>query len=168
MLRKSVLAVFMVGALATSAVADAPQPIALDPITHNAGALVITRADGTEVRYTPAELEALETYRLRTKTPWRDEPANFDGVLLSDLLQLNGLADLDEIQVIAENDFVSTFPRALWETVPVLIATRVDGQAHSRRARGPIQFVISHDDFAASDLTSEAHLVWMAARIEPE
>ncbi len=168
MFSKSIVAALLVGALATSAVADVPQPIALDPITHNTGALVITRADGTEVRYTPAELEMLDTYRLRTTTPWRDEPADFDGVLLSDLLQLNGLADLDEVQVIAENDFVSSFPRALWETVPVLIATRVDGQPHSRRERGPIQFVISQDDFTASDLATEAHLVWMAARIEPE
>lgn len=166
--RKTILAVLCALAFATTAAADTVEPVTLSPITHADAALVIVGADGTEVRYAPADLEALETYRMRTTTPWREEPADFDGVLLSDLLAANNLSDLEEIQVIAENDFVSSFPRDLWEAVPVLVATRVDGKAHSRRERGPIQFVIHSDDYAASNLATEAHLVWMAARIEPD
>ncbi len=168
MSKMSVLAAIAALALVTAAAADTPQPIALEPINHSEAELIIVRSDGTKQSYTPAELETLATYRVRTTTPWRDEPADFDGVLLSDLLAQSGLHLEDAIKVIAENEFSTIMPRALWETVPVLIATRVDGRAHTRRERGPIQVVIDMDDYTASPIAGEKHLVWMVARIEAE
>ena len=150
------------------AVADAPNPVDLAPISHATAELVIVDADGVERRFTPATLEELDTFRLRTTTPWREEPAEFDGVLLSDLLQAGGLAGAEEIRVTAENDYSTVIPRAVWESTPVLVATRVDGRAHTRRERGPIQFVISMQDYEASTIATEAHMVWMAARIEAQ
>lgn len=154
--------------LATTAQANTPEPITLDPIEHLPAELVIQGADGTEIRYTPAELEAFDTYRLRTTTPWREVPADFDGVLLADILARSGLDTAEEIKVTAENEFQTTIPRTLWETVPVLVATRVNGRPHTRRERGPIQFVIGMEDYTTSPIASEVHLVWMAARIEAE
>ncbi|EBA11943.1 hypothetical protein [Roseobacter sp. CCS2] len=165
---KSILATIVAFVFATGVAAEAPQPVTLDPIEHTDAQLVIIAADGTAQTYTPATLEALPTYRVRTTTPWRDEPVDFDGVLLSDLLEANGLHLTDEINVIAENDFSTTIPRALWDTVPVLVATRVDGRAHTRRERGPIQFIIDKGSYTASPVVSERHLVWMAARIKVE
>lgn len=161
-------ALWVTAAMATAAAAQNPEPVTLDPVTHMQAELVVMGVDGTEMRFTPADLEALGTYRLHTTTPWREEPAAFDGVLLSDILRHGGLDSVDEIRVIAENDFATTIPREVWETIPVLVATRVDGRAHTRRERGPIQFVMSMDDYTSSPLASEAHLVWMAARIEAE
>ena len=140
----------------------------LDPISHIDAELVIVGMDGAETTYSPADLEAFQTYSLTTTTPWRDEPAVFEGVLLRDVLDAGGLSEIDSIAVTAENDYRTVIQRALWETVDILVATRVDGRPHSRRARGPIQFVIDHDEFNASGLTSESNLVWMAARIEAE
>lgn len=168
MLFRSILAALTLGILTTQALGDMYEPVALDPIAHHDGTLVVIGADGSKVRYSPADLEQLDTYRMRTRTPWRDDPAEFDGVLLSDLLALHGLSDQSQIQIIAENDFVSSMPKSLWETVSVLIATRADGRALSRRERGPILFVIHEDEFAASPQATEAHLVWMAARIAPD
>ena len=165
---KSILAAIVALVFATGVAAQTPQPVTLDPIEHAAAALVIQGADGTEQTYTPAALEALPTYRLRTTTPWRDQPVNFDGVLLNDLLAQSGLHQVDAIKVIAENDYSTIIPRALWETVPVLVATRVDGRAHTRRERGPIQFVIGMDDYTTSPIAGEKHLVWAAARIAAE
>jgi len=54
----------------------------------------------------------------------------------------------------------------LIDSVQILVATRVDGKAHSRRVRGPIQFIIDAEAFVGSSLATEASLVWMAARIE--
>ncbi|MEE4189388.1 MAG: hypothetical protein V2I76_13185 [Roseobacter sp.] len=139
----------------------------LKPMRHPPAQLVVVAPDGNEITYTQAELEELTTYSLTTTTPWRDVPAQFEGVLLSDVLAANGLDRVPSILVTAENDFTTTFSRALLDTVPVLVATRVDGRPHSRRARGPIQFVIGADTHASSNLTSEANFVWMAARIEP-
>ena len=101
-----------------------------------------------------------------TTTPWREQPADFAGVMLSDLLAAHGLDQAAEIRVTAENDYSTTMSRELLSSVPVLVATRVDGKAHSRRQRGPIQFIIDADDYSASPLTSESNFVWMAARIE--
>ncbi|MDX8354689.1 molybdopterin-dependent oxidoreductase [Cognatiyoonia sp. IB215182] len=164
---QKLLAVIAAFITATNAWAEALEPVELTPINHIPAELVIAGPDGQETRYSPATLEELTTYRLRTTTPWRSDPAEFDGILLSDLLRANGLEEVAEIRVTAENDYATVIPRAVWEDVPVLIATRVDGQPHSRRERGPIQFVIPMEAYSSSTVAKESHLVWMAARIEP-
>ena len=161
----AVMAIAVTGAYLTPAMADVV-PVSLDPINHQRAELVVVQSDGSEVRYTPESLEALPTYSMTTKSPWREIPAVFDGVLLSDILSANGLSDVAEIRVTAENDFTTTVTREAWSEVPILVATRVDGQAHSRRERGPIQFIIDYDTYKASDLIEERHFVWMASKIE--
>ncbi|MEM1386209.1 MAG: molybdopterin-dependent oxidoreductase [Pseudomonadota bacterium] len=144
----------------------APKAVTLDPMQHHSAEILVVNPDGNAVTYTPAELETFPNYRLSTTTPWRDETAQFDGVLLRDVLEANGLADATAILVTAENDFSATIPREVWETHDVLVATRVDDKPHSRRARGPIQIVIDMAAYEASEVAREEHLVWMAARIE--
>jgi len=138
----------------------------LEPITHQQASLVIVGRDGVETSYSPAQLEEMATYSLTTTTPWREAPANFEGIMLRDVLQAHGLDTANTLLVTAENDYTTTLTRELVENVDIMIATRVDGRPHSRRARGPIQFIIDAGDFSASDLTSESNFVWMAARIE--
>ena len=154
-------------ALSASSVFAGPLvEVDLAPMTHAEASLLIVGADGAEFEYSPAELEGFTTYSMATTTPWRDEPANFEGVLLAEVLEASGLGSVDAIAVTAENDYSTVITRELWESVDILVATRVDGRPHSRRARGPIQFVIDSETFNSSDLTSESNLVWMAARIE--
>lgn len=143
-----------------------PVTVALEPIRHQQATLDIRDAENRVTQYAPADLERFPTYRIVTRTPWRDQPAAFEGVLLSDLLAFHGMADAASIRVIAENDYATTIERRVWESVSVLIATRVDGRAHNRRARGPIQFIVAEDDIAGSGIVQERHLVWMAKTIE--
>ena len=143
----------------------APKPVQLPAITHSPASLTVVEEDGDTVTYDPAGLEQLRTYRLTTRPPWRTEPADFDGVLLADLLAAHGLDDADHIVVTAENDFQVRIPREAWEGLTILVATRVDDKPHSRRERGPIQFVVDEAEIG-SPLYSENYLVWMAARIE--
>ncbi len=161
------LAVAAVALSALPAFAGPMTEVNLAPIQHAEATLVVVSGDGSEVEYSPAELEGMTTYSLTTMTPWRDEPAEFEGVLLADVLAANGLDMVDSIRVTAENDYATVIEREIWETVDIMVATRVDGRAHSRRVRGPIQFVIDMDAYTGSDLTSESNWVWMAARIEP-
>ena len=142
--------------------------VELTPISHANAALVVIGNDGNEYTYSPQDLERFETYSLTTTTPWRDEPAEFEGVLLKDVLEASGLGAVSSISVMAENDYRTVIEREVWESVNILVATRVNGRPHSRRARGPIQFVIDMDEFNGSELTSQSNLVWMAARIEAE
>ena len=76
------------------------------------------------------------------------------------------MEDISELRIVAENDFAITMPREVWESIPILVATRVDGQAHTRRERGPIQFVMPMDLYESADNLREGYWVWMAARIE--
>lgn len=168
MIRRALSAVSVTAVLATASLAGQPEPVTLSPIEHATAALEVVGMDGLSRVYTPGDLETFATYHLRTTTPWREAPADFEGVLLTDVLAANGLAEAPAIRVTAENDFSSVIRREVWESIPVLVATRVDGQAHSRRSRGPIQFVMDMDAYTSSDVASESDLVWMAARIEPE
>lgn len=152
-------------AAVAAGVAAAPVKTALEPLTHLDATLTIRAPDGSVHVYTPAMLEELPTYSLTTATPWREKPARFEGILLSDLLERHGMADLDAIRVIAENDYTTTIERAVWTATPMVIATRVDGRAHSRRERGPIQFVVDSADYERLGEVREHHLVWMAATI---
>ena len=152
--------------LATAALADQLERVVLQPIEHQPAALQVTDASGHMIRFSPADLEMLPTYAMVTLTPWRERPARFEGVLLSDLLRETGLYDSAAIRVTAENDYITTIPRAVWTSLPILIATRVDGAPHSRRERGPIQFVIDMDAHRSTDLAREEYMVWMASRLE--
>lgn len=143
-------------------------PVDLKPIKHRTATLTVIAPDGREKTYTPAELEQLPTYSLTTTTPWRDVPAVFEGVRLADVLAASGLDSVASILVTAENDYSTSMAQSLLSEIDILVATRVDGKPHSRRARGPIQFVIDAETFAASDEASESNFVWMAARIEAE
>ncbi|MEM6891579.1 MAG: hypothetical protein AAF636_26175 [Pseudomonadota bacterium] len=150
----------------SSAMAGTMSPVKLEPITHTQASLEVIGANGVSTTYTPAELEQFTTYSLTTTTPWREEPAEFEGVLLSEVLAAHGLDSAASILVTAENDYSTTMARELLDSVQILVATRVNGRPHSRRARGPIQFVIDSEEFTSSPLTTESNFVWMAARIE--
>lgn len=159
--------VFPISAVAQVSPNPAFQPVDLPSITHSDATLTIVDSAGVEHVYELADLEGLPTYALMTTTPWRDEPAVFEGVLLVDLLARHGLDQIDGVFVLAENDYVSEIGRAAWETGAIMIATRVDGRPHSRRARGPIQFVVPMQAFESEAAITTQHLVWMAARIRP-
>ncbi|NND17467.1 MAG: hypothetical protein HKN98_02710 [Silicimonas sp.] len=163
----TILASLGMGLWASLAMAAPPEPVVLAPIEHIDAQLVIVDMDGNEHVYTPDSLEAMGAFRVVTKTPWRPEEAVFEGTTLQVLLRAHGLDGSGAIRVTAENDFQSIVEREVWEDVPILLATRVDGRPHTRRARGPIQFVIPDADYSSSDVAKEGHLVWMAARIEP-
>lgn len=141
--------------------------VELSPVTHSDASLTIIDTSGAEHVYGPADLETLPTYALMTTTPWRQEPAVFEGVMLVELLVRHGLDQIDSISVLAENDYVSEIERAAWETGAIMIATRVDGRPLSRRERGPIQFVVPIQTFEDTEAITTQHLVWMAARVWP-
>ncbi len=136
------------------------------PISLNRAQLTVSGPNG-EVTYTPQELEQIDFRRLTTVTPWRETPAAFDGVLLTDLLAANGISEASAINVIAENDYVVEIPSEVWKRWPILLATRVNGLAHTRRQKGPIQFILPMSDDRSVGLEEhQSNWVWMAARIE--
>ena len=124
-----------------------------------------TGPDTPEVRLGMSEIEALDTYEMTTTTPWREDPAVFEGVLLRDLLAEYGMSDAPAITVTAENDYQTEIPRAVWAETDIMVATRVNGERINRRQRGPILFMVDSETYESSDILLENHLVWMASII---
>lgn len=160
------LRIVLLVTMLVASVAHAMEPVKVEP-TRFAKASLTVVASGEEHHLDPAALEALGTYALTTITPWREDAAAFVGIRLKDLLAHHGLEDEASIRVTAENAYAITIPREVWTENGALVATRVDGRAHSRRARGPIQFVfdMSRDPRLGAPEFHQ-NWVWMAARIE--
>jgi len=152
--------------LPQSGFAQGFESVALSPVSHLDARLTVIDKAGVQHVYTPQEIEEFPTYRITTTTPWRDDPATFDGVMLSDVLASHELGDAAAIQVTAENDYISMIPRPVWDANAIQIATRVDGAAISRPARGPFLFVTPASMLADGRDVAPHHLVWMARRIE--
>ena len=97
---------------------------------------------GKLVRFDLATLESLGLIRFTTPTSWTTEPAAFEGVLLSALLDIVG-ADpaATTLNLIALNDFESPAPIADGRKWPVMLALKRDGEYMSRRDRGPIWMI---------------------------
>ena len=163
----TIIAGMMAAAWMVSPTFASPKSVKLEPLRHTSASLEIPMPEGGTKTYSPADLETFPTYQIETTTPWRDEPTVFEGILLTDLLEAHGLLDAPSIRVVAENDYTTSIGREVWEAAPILVATRVNGRAHSRRNRGPIQFVVEKSDYDQQDAVTEDHLVWMAARILP-
>jgi len=164
---KRILASAVLVALgATAATADVV-PVELEEIRHQRAELVIVGSNG-ETSYTAAELEGIGAHRMETITPWREQVTSFDGVLLTDLLAAHGIDGASGIRVTAENGYATEMEAEVWQRFPILLATRVNGKPHSRRSRGPIQFVLPMSDSPEiGDRNMGKYWVWMAARIEP-
>lgn len=161
-----VVAALALGMSISSAAIAGPVEIELEPIRHSQAQLVVAGPEGTKA-YDQSALESIAPVRMTTTTPWRQTPAAFDGVLLTDLLDENGLSDVAAINVVAENDYVVRIPSEVWKKWPIVVATRVNGRTHSRRARGPIQFILPMSDNDETAIESNlTYWVWMAARIE--
>jgi len=159
-------AALLLGMSLSGAAIAGPVGIELEPIKHTQAQLVVMGPEGSKT-YDQSDLESISPVRMTTITPWRQTPAAFDGVLLTDLLDENGLSDVAAINVIAENDYVVRIPSGIWKKWPIVVATRVNGKTHSRRARGPIQFILPMSDDAEIAVDSnQTYWVWMAARIE--
>ena len=97
---------------------------------------------GKPVRFDLATLESLGLIRFTTPTNWTTEPATFEGVLLSALLDVVG-ADpaATTLNLTALNDFESPAPIADGRKWPVMLALKRDGEYMSRRDRGPIWMI---------------------------
>ena len=94
------------------------------------------------VRFDLATLESLGLIRFTTPTNWTKEPATFEGVLLSALLDVVG-ADpaATSLKLTALNDYENPAPIADGRKLPVMLALKREGEYMSRRDRGPIWMI---------------------------
>lgn len=98
-----------------------------------------TNGDGV-AEFDMAMLDALAQGETRTRTPWYDGEKTFTGPTAKALVEAVG-GHGTSMTVLALNDYATEIPLGDFTDLPVILATRLDGQPMSVRDKGPV-FVI--------------------------
>lgn len=150
-------------AVAPAAAVDIEMPTGAQ-ILEVKGAITSLNADGKAI-FDLAMLDALPQRVTKATTPWYTGEHEFSGVIISDLLDYLG-AEGDAVTFTALNDYASEIPMEDLKSLPVILATRVDGDELSVRDKGPL-FVIYPFDLDSS-LYNEVifgRSVWQVASV---
>lgn len=123
---------------------------------------------GERVFFDRARLEALPQKTFTTHTPWDDQPTQFSGPLLRDILatvQAHGT----KIKAIALNDYKVTIPIADSQKYDMVLALRMNGELMPVRTKGPFFIVYPFD--SAPELRNSTYYsrsIWQLKAIEIE
>lgn len=136
-----------------------------DTILTVTGAIAHTNAAGAAT-FDLAMLEALPGQETTTATPWYDGVQSFSGPLGTSLLAAVG-ATGETLVVTAINDYVTEIPLSDFETWPVILATRHNGEAMSVRDKGPLFVIYPFDsDNALNTEVYYGRSAWQVKSIE--
>lgn len=110
-------------------------------------------------------IRALGVKVIRTKTPWTDSVAEFEGVLLRDIMAAVG-AKGASIHAVALNDYKVDIPAADYSSNNVIVAYKLNGHILRVRDKGPLWVIYPWDDVPAlrSEMTY-ARSIWQMNRI---
>jgi len=152
--------------LATTAYASdlaAPTGPVILTVTGNIG----KTNHGNTATFDEAMLAAMPQHRIETSTPWTDGENLFEGVLLSDLLDLVGVEEAQTLRTVALNEFEIVTPYSEAIEYGALLAMRMNGKALTRRDKGPIWIVYPRDSNPRiQDERHDSRWVWQLTTIE--
>ena len=161
-------------AMAALAWAQAPSASSPAADTSRANAAVVLTVSGRitqhnapqQYRWSMAMLEALPQHSFTTMTPWAQQPLQFSGPLLRDVLQTVG-AQGQRLVARALNDYSVQIPVQDPLAYDMVVATRMNGQPMSVRQRGPLFVVYPFD--SKPELKSSTYIersIWQLRAIE--
>jgi len=111
--------------------------------------------------FTLAQLQALGVASMATSTAWTDGTRQFEGVLVRDVLATIGPITSDYVRARALNDYQADIPISDFFNFDVILAWSMDGQALSRRDKGPLWIVYPRDSLPQlSEERYEHRWVW--------
>lgn len=149
--------------LAPASAVEIAMPTGAEILEVN-GSITSLNADGKAI-FDLEMLDALPQRVTKATTPWYTGEHEFSGVIISDLLEYLG-AEGENVTFTALNDYSSEIPMEEIKDLPVILATRVDGEELSVRDKGPL-FVIYPFDLD-STLYNEVifgRSVWQVASV---
>ena len=129
------------------------------------GALANANADGAAA-FDLAMLDALEQRTTTTATPWHEGVQTFSGPQIAAILAAAG-AQGSALRIIAVNDYAATMPWDDTQTIPVILASRRNGETMSVRDTGPLFVIYPFDE--QPQLRDEVYFsrsVWQVREIE--
>lgn len=129
------------------------------------GKLGSTNADGV-ARFDREMLEGLGLGTLRTSTAWTAGTAEFQGVLVRDLLAAVG-AEGELVLATALNDYQITVSMNELRSFPIMLALKMDGKYLTIRDKGPIWIVYPRDQYAHfQNSETDKRWIWQLAKLE--
>ncbi len=90
----------------------------------------------------------------------------FTGVLLSDLLKSLGAGDATTLHALALNDYAVDIPMSDIDVLPVLLATRSDGEPMSVANYGPLRVVYPTTGYDLDPTVYDPRWIWQLSAIE--
>jgi hypothetical protein len=128
---------------------------------------VASTAGGTVKTFTLEELVALGEVEIKTGNEFIDGERTFKGPLIRDVLRASKAADARAVWLTAANDYqVEVDPKEFFE-YDAILALSMDGQALSRREKGPIWVIYPMSERAElQDPVYNSRLIWQLVKLE--
>lgn len=152
-----------------------PEITAGDPVPPPTDEVILTMTGkignhnvGDSLQFDMATLEQLGIVEYRVADKQAEEGmATFQGVLLSQLLNVAGIADdATTLHTIALNDYTVEIPLEDIETYPVLLATAVEGQRMTIERYGPTRIIYPYHAFDLDETLYDPRWIWQLATID--
>lgn len=122
-------------------------------------------AASAPVELTLEQVEAVGTATMTTSTPWNREPARFEGVLVSALVDRFAPA-AEMLEMTALNDYKVVLDVSDLRKYRAMLVSRIDGKPMRVRDKGPLWLVYPYDEYAEVR-TAEyvARMIWQLKEI---
>ena len=101
--------------------------------------------DNGVARFDRTMLAAMPATTIETQTPWTDGVTRFEGPLARDLLKRVG-ARGSRVLATAINDYAVEIPIEDFETYPVILAMKMNGEVLHTRNKGPLWIIYPWSD----------------------
>jgi len=112
------------------------------------------------------ELDGLPQRSLQTSTPWTQGTNHFTGTGLADLAALVQAGVVVSADLTALNDYVASVPAEDWQTMPLLLANRMNGKIMPVYEKGPFWLVYPVDTLERPlPQAFMSRMVWQVASI---
>lgn len=146
-----------------------------DPVPPPAGRVVLVVRGGTttnvgdELRLDRDQLESLGTVELEVDDEFATgRRAVFSGPLVRTVLAVAGAEDAKTMHTVALNDYRADVPVSDARDLPLLLATRMDGEPMNVAGYGPTRFVYPTDGYRLDPAVYQPRWVWQLDTIEVE
>ena len=138
------------------------------PEIHSSKIILRVHAGSSAREYTLADIESLGLKQMKTSTFWKEDDGVYQGVLLRDLLQDAGIQGSKTISITALDGYTTRIPREDWETWPILLATRREGEPMSIRKKGPLRILYPKDlGGPVAKVEMRIRWIWAIKEIRP-
>lgn len=145
---------------------DVPAPIG--PVILTLSGKILNPNVGETLQFDMNTLEQLGLVQYSVDDKQAEgHTAVFDGVLVSDLLAVAGVADdATTLYTVALNDYAVEIPVEDVEKYPVMLATEVDGQRMGVERYGPIRIIYPYDSYDLDETVYDPRWIWQLKAID--